>query len=244
MFANRSPLQIQWFAIAFQMLGLFVSQYEEKETGYPLSIYTLLGLSTLIAASCGCYNDYISKVGNTSLHLLNIYLYFFGFVLNLGYFWALRFTKEHQIGFFDGYSVCAVAILVCNSIIGLVITAVYKYADAIVKCIAQSISTSVLILCSWYFFGCKIRVMTVAGCLIVFFASYVYFFAKDLMTLDHAPKKVLKEKEPSPVKQKRKPVHSFMIVLVGTVILASILIGFSYYNFMSHNHVKVSANIF
>jgi UDP-galactose transporter len=180
-FANRHPVKLQWFAIVFQVLGLVVSQYDETNEGgsFGIGVYLLIGASTLISACCGCYNDHITKSTNTSLHILNAYMYGFGFIMNFVYYGFMAIINEDEPGLFQGYNGWGLGVLICNSLIGLAITAVYKYGDAIVKCFAQSVSTSILVLISWLLFGASIRVMTVLGGLIVFLATYIYMFPQN-----------------------------------------------------------------
>ena len=82
-----------------------------------------------------------------------------------------------SVGFFSGYSVLAVLVIVANSVMGLVITAVYKYADAVVKTFATACATAVLFVLNVLFFHLPLRVDAMLGVCIVFLASAVYFQA-------------------------------------------------------------------
>ena len=126
------------------------------------------------------------------LHVVNFYLYAFGIVLNY-FIYLYQSSQSYQRcvsdqksfgegdssicdarGFFTGYTPAAYLIIFCNSIIGIVITAVYKYADVVIKNIASSVSTACLYSLSIAFFGAKAGLQTTLGYGIVFLATYLY----------------------------------------------------------------------
>merc|ERR1719253_2500619 len=87
-------------------------------------------------------------------------------------------SKQASLGFFDGYSnPSALAVVLANALIGLAITAVYKYADAITKCIAQDITAVILCIISSFFFGLRASLSTWCGVFVVTFAVYLYMEA-------------------------------------------------------------------
>ncbi|KAJ3105282.1 hypothetical protein HDU97_008305 [Phlyctochytrium planicorne] len=82
-------------------------------------------------------------------------------------------TQGH--GFFDGYDTIAIIVVFCNCIIGLVITAVYKYADAVIKTMAQTISTGILLIISAIIFQASFGILQASGVVIIFLSVYIYF---------------------------------------------------------------------
>jgi drug/metabolite transporter (DMT)-like permease len=177
MFIKRNITKLQWLAICIQIGGLLSSQYDEcKKAGlYAFEFYILLFVSTSITSFCGCFNDSITKEKDTSLHGINIWLYLSGFIFNLLYYIYLQLVSEtKEPGFFDGFSGWGIGIITINSFIGLAITAVYKYTDAVMKCMAQSISSSILLFFSMLFFGIQLRLVALAGCFEIFLGTYIY----------------------------------------------------------------------
>lgn len=69
---------------------------------------------------------YLTIASPASLHALNMWLYSSGFLMNAVYYFFLSIVKVDEPGFFEGYMGWGFAIIVCNSIIGIAITAVYK----------------------------------------------------------------------------------------------------------------------
>ncbi|KAJ3191271.1 hypothetical protein HK101_007920 [Irineochytrium annulatum] len=162
---GRHQATLQWVSIFLQICGIITSQY-----------FVLL-TSVTITALCGCMNDVINKNMKQSLHVINFYLYTFGFVFNMAVYIITAMTDPTTQGFFEGYDTMAKVVVFCNCVIGIAVTAVYKYADAVVKTIAQTCSTSILIVISFLFFGTSINILTVNGIMTIFLATYVYFLA-------------------------------------------------------------------
>ncbi|KAJ3105280.1 hypothetical protein HDU97_008303 [Phlyctochytrium planicorne] len=176
-FFGRVTNRIQWTAIFIQAAGMIVSQYDPCKGGavHSVSSYLLLFLSVSITALSGCLNDHINKTLGIPLHAINVYLYFFSFVLNLSYFFYVRSADPTSPAFFEGYDRIAMMVVLCNCVIGLVITAVYKYADAVIKTMAQTVSTGILIFLSALLFSTPLGFLQVCGVLVIFVTSYLYF---------------------------------------------------------------------
>ncbi|KAJ3093828.1 hypothetical protein HDU97_008946 [Phlyctochytrium planicorne] len=173
---GRMTNRLQWLAIALQAFGIITSQYDPCKGGtiYPVSSYALLFISVSITALAGCINDNIMKTMKLPLHAINIYLYGVGFLFNLA---AYHYTAkaDETAGFFDGYDTIAIMVVFLNCVIGLVITAVYKYADAVMKTIGQTISTGILLVLSAFLFGSQFGVLQFAGVMVIFLSVYLYF---------------------------------------------------------------------
>merc|ERR1712039_65597 len=125
-------------------------------------------------------NEFLVKNYKIGLNVQNSTLYFGGSLLNLFAFFALPNPNNTQkdIGFFDGYdNVLAIGVVFCNAMIGLAITAVYKYADAVVKCFSSDITAVVLMVISSFFFGLKSSVTMWCGVFVVTFAVHLYIDA-------------------------------------------------------------------
>jgi len=160
-------------AMLLACVGMVTMQYNPS-TGYArycLSAYGILGTSTVISATSAAWNEYFVKNYEIGLHVQNMVLYAGGVVLNLIAFFVIpRFSRaQAKFGFWEGYSndPLAIGVVLVNSTIGLAISAVYKYADAITKSIADSITAVVLTVVSSVFFGLKPSVTMWCGVLVV-----------------------------------------------------------------------------
>lgn len=68
-------------------------------------------------------------------------------------------------------------VVLSNVFIGLAITAVYKYADAIIKCFATAVSTGILLYLSPILFGAEMSFLVLPGTLVVFISTWLYMEA-------------------------------------------------------------------
>ncbi|KAH8814816.1 UDP-galactose transporter [Xylogone sp. PMI_703] len=168
--------KIQWIAIVIQLCGLVVTQYH-PETGasYPFSTYLILLFQVLLSSLSGVYNQALLKAENASLHADNMILYAAGTVINLLLHITIKVFKADEPGFLSGYgSIDAIMVIISNIFIGLAMTAVYKYADAVIKCFATAVSTGILLYLSPIFFNAKLSFLTLPGTIVVFIASWLY----------------------------------------------------------------------
>ena len=109
-----------------------------------------------------------------SLHEQNLVLYAFGALLNgAGHHVRASLEPAHP-RFFDGYSFLLIGVISVNACFGIVVTAVYKYTNAIVKTLASAVTTVVLTVVSLLFFGLEVTVVSGAGCISVILAVMLY----------------------------------------------------------------------
>ena len=186
---SRPIVGVQWASIALQTAGLMVVQYNPTTdtSTYPSSTYLLLLLSTAITAVSSVWNEQTVKRYECSLHLQNATLYAIGSLLNGGAYLlsvhnadlsSLVFSSSSSSGsisFFDGYNAAALLVIACNSVLGIVITAVYKYADAVIKTFATASATGALLLINSSIFGVHANTHAYLGTAVVFIACYTYF---------------------------------------------------------------------
>jgi len=179
LFAGKSFSVDQWRAMAIQACGLIVVQYDpckSKAIHQPLA-YACLIVSALITGTCAARNEHLVKNYKIGLNVQNATLYSGGFLMNLAAFFLVPNPNSAQakLGFFDGYdNPLAIAVVVANALIGLAINAVYKYADAVTKCIAGDITAIALCVISSFAFGLETSVVTWCGIAIVCLAVHQY----------------------------------------------------------------------
>lgn len=153
-FAGKKFTWEQWKAMMLQACGMITVQYDPcKGAGvYSPFAYGCLCLSTAITAISAARNEFLVKNFQITLNVQNAVLYSGGVIFNLLAFLLLPNpnSKNANIGFFEGYDLLAIGVVCSNALIGIVITAVYKYADAVVKCIASDITAVLLIILSFF----------------------------------------------------------------------------------------------
>lgn len=99
-------------------------------------------------------------------------LYAFGFALNGAmYVYVADPTKR----FFSGFDYTSTyLVLLCQSLFGVTISAVYKYSDATMKTFALLCATSILMFFNVLAFGAPFSLVAAMGCLTVFVATHLY----------------------------------------------------------------------
>ncbi|ETN41475.1 uncharacterized protein HMPREF1541_03411 [Cyphellophora europaea CBS 101466] len=175
--------KLQWIAIALQVCGLIVTQYHPG-TGsvYPIYTYAILGFQTFCSAVAGVYNQHLLKSQDSSMHAQNMALYTFGMCINTVVHFIISTIKSDEPGFFHGFNQIGPILVIVSSVLnGLVITAVYKYADALIKCFATAFSTAILLYISPIAFGADFSFLIFPGTATVFTATWLY--------MDSAPPK-------------------------------------------------------
>ncbi|KAK4981198.1 hypothetical protein LTR28_013246 [Elasticomyces elasticus] len=159
--------------------GLIVTQYHpEAGSTYSLGTYAVLVFQTFLNAVSGVYNQALLKSTESSLHASNMVLYAAGVCINLLIYVVVSVIKTDEPGFFVGYGHAgAITVVVSNVFIGLVITAVYKYADAVVKCFATAVSTAILLYIAPILFDIDFSALVIPGTCAVFLATWLYMEA-------------------------------------------------------------------
>ena len=181
LFFSRAINKLQWVSICLQVIGLIIVQYDpcKHTTILTGNDYLLLILSTSITSLSSVWNEYAVKQFTIELHLQNMILYLFGVVLNSFGFFLLPFVfpdfEWSSISFFQGYNTSVFGVILCNSVIGIVITAVYKYADAVIKTFSTACATAALLFINLFFFHTETNINAFLGSAVVFIAAYIYF---------------------------------------------------------------------
>ena len=183
-----SPLQ--WTAIGQQACGLFVVQYDAC-AGAPLlslPVYAALFACVATSAVAGVWNENLLKSSATSLHVQNACLYVLGVALNLAVF-ALEGPvpdadggTPHKRGLLEGYNSTVLGLVTSQALLGLVVVAVLKYADAVIRMLGNACSVALLYAYNVAHLGWDVNPTYLAGCVIVVTSSYGYVAAAAVPT--------------------------------------------------------------
>jgi len=169
----------QWKAMFLQANGMIIVQYNpcKSTTRYAPIAYVLMSLSAVITSTTAVRNEYLVKNYPMSLNVQNMLLYAAGAFCNIGAFLFVPNPNSAQanLGFFEGFdNPLALGVVFVNSIIGLAITAVYKYADAVTKCFATDITAVLLCIISTIFFELQPSITMWCGVIVVCYAVHNY----------------------------------------------------------------------
>jgi len=173
--------QSQVLCVIIQMCGIIpVSASTSSETGKveftygAYSVVVILGM-ILYGAFNSVYNARVVKnmSADYSVPLQNVVLYGFGVVINLSlYFITLSPEDPH---FFQGYDNANVFIMLfLNSTVGITISMVYKYGDAVLKSLSQPVVSSLLLFLSKVLFGAPLDIIKLSGAGTVIVSTVLY----------------------------------------------------------------------
>ncbi|CAF1512568.1 unnamed protein product [Adineta steineri] len=143
----------QWFSLCMLALGVaFVTWPSSDEVNKRTSsqvqrswLQQFMGfgavlMATLTSGFAGVYFEKILKTGPTSVWMRNIQLAIFGTIFGLVIVYIFDYDAVMEKGFFQGYSTIVWIVVFLQAIGGLIIAAVIKYADNIIKGFATSLS--------------------------------------------------------------------------------------------------------
>ena len=172
---KRQLSRTQVSAIVLQSCGLIITQFGSKAACtkdlpvLPLPAYAMLCVSLTITAFTSVLNENVLKTSGASLHGINTLLYALGSAVN---FLGLLASGVSPGAICVGFgSFAALACLLCNALIGIAVSAVYKYADAVVKTLASAVSTILLLI---MFSLSTMNVVLCCGCVVVFVSVHLY----------------------------------------------------------------------
>jgi len=173
---GRTISRVQWSAILLQIFGLVVAQFGATCSDTPILpgyAYLLLLVSLTISSLSGVCNDQMLKSDNgVSMHVINMLLYALGFMMNGT---SYIYIADPERRFFSGFDKSSTYyVLLCQSLFGVTISAVYKYSDATVKTFALSCATSILMVVNVLEFGSPFSLVAAMGCSTVFVATHLY----------------------------------------------------------------------
>lgn len=140
---GRYLTPIQWLALVTLACGTAVSQIpsNDKHRHVLMSGIMLSMGSSLLSALGGIYSEKLLKGRKSaSLHWQNIQLYTWGVGFNAVGMLIKDGAQLRAQGVFGGFALSACAVVLCNSLNGLVISAVLKYADNIARVYAHAIA--------------------------------------------------------------------------------------------------------
>ena len=145
----------QWLALLLLMVGVALVQVTAEEPGPGSGQDRLLGFSAVLVAcfSSGYagvfYEKLVKQSSQPSIVIRNLQLGVFSLLFSFTGMVYYSSADIFQLGMFYGYTRAVLAIIVLQSIGGLVVAATIKYADNILKGFATSISIIVSTVVSW-----------------------------------------------------------------------------------------------
>lgn len=145
----------QWMALMLLMMGVALVQVTAEDISEASGQNRVLGFSAVLMAcfSSGYagvfYEKLVKQSSQPSIVVRNLQLGLFSLLFSFTGMVYYSSADIFQLGMFYGYTRAVLAIIILQSIGGLVVAATIKYADNILKGFATSISIIVSTLVSW-----------------------------------------------------------------------------------------------
>jgi UDP-sugar transporter A1/2/3 len=145
MMLNRRLSTQQWVALMMLTYGVALMQsgYRHNANASLMDNSRLLGFSAVLGACltssfAGVYMEKLLKETSASLWLRNVQLAAVGAPLTLAVVLWCDGARVQEAGLFQGFDATAWSIVVVNALGGLIIAAVLRYSDNIIKCFASA----------------------------------------------------------------------------------------------------------
>lgn len=187
---KRKLYRHQWIALAVLIAGVVLVQLnntsDKTQRTYP-DQNRIVGLAAALVACClsgfaGVYFEKILKGAEISVWMRNIQLSFVSIPLGLIVSLTTDWNKIVAHGFFFGYDIFVIYLIVLQAAGGLIVAMVVKYADNILKGFATSLAIIVACVFSMYFFDFTISVQFVVGTILVMCSIFLYSYTREKKT--------------------------------------------------------------
>lgn len=187
---SRKLDSFKWTSLIILMAGVSLVQWPKSDEG-KVSMTSekstndkLIGLIAVLVACfssgfAGVYFEKLLKGSSTGVWMRNIQLGFFGTIIGYISVYTYDYTKVSEKGFFQGYNSIVWTVISLQALGGLVIAAVIKYADNILKGFATSISIILSSIVSYFFLRDFVpNTLFMCGSFLVIAATFLYGYEK------------------------------------------------------------------
>lgn len=178
----------KWASLVILMLGVSLVQWpkpddktsvEEKSVNEKFIGLVAVLIACFSSGFAGVYFEKLLKGSSTGVWMRNIQLGFFGTIIGYVSVYTYDYTKVTEKGFFQGYNNIVWTVICLQALGGLVIAAVIKYADNILKGFATSISIILSSIISYFFLKDFVpNSLFLAGSALVIAATFLYGYEK------------------------------------------------------------------
>ncbi|KAF7639003.1 hypothetical protein Mgra_00001529 [Meloidogyne graminicola] len=173
--------KIQWIALLILVFGVAIvqSQYEPPSSQSNIKQSVFIGiLSVMImcisSAFAGVYLEFVLKESSVDIWMQNIRLAIFGLLISSLIIFVKDLNRISEEGIFVGFDTLVWIMTATNSLGGLLIAVVIKYADNILKAYAQAAAIVGAAFGSWILFDFLPNNLFLFGTLMVVISVYLY----------------------------------------------------------------------
>ncbi|XP_054841515.1 probable UDP-sugar transporter protein SLC35A4 [Eublepharis macularius] len=134
----------------------------------------LISVYCLVSGLSAVYTEAVLKAQDLPLNLQNLFLYFFGVLLNV----AIHLFSTSSTGFLEGFSVWVLLIIVSQALNGLIMSVVMKHSNNITRLFVISSSVMVNALLSVLLFRLHLTAFFFLSVLLIGLAVHLYYGVK------------------------------------------------------------------
>ena len=175
----------KWVSLFILFIGISLVQYDNFQQSYSINVTDeathnpIIGFLAVLGATSlsgfvGVYVEKQLKGVTASLWVKNIQLSFFGSIVASLYVALKDGYVIFDKGFFFGYTPIVCFVIIIQAAGGILVAAVIKYADNIVKGFATSIALIVSFIASIFIFSFTPSLYFIGGLISVGIATYMY----------------------------------------------------------------------
>jgi len=173
---------LQWAALALLTAGVGLVQYTDVATGTATALASqsaLLGIAAVLTSSVfsGFANIYLEKMmkkGDTSLWIRNVQLGVFSIPQTYALVQMSSWSAIRQSGLYVGFTPAVWMVVVLKALGGLIVAAVIKYADNILKTYATAVAIVLTCLLSIPLYGTLPTAGFLQGMVLVIASMFLY----------------------------------------------------------------------
>ncbi|GMT08878.1 hypothetical protein PFISCL1PPCAC_175, partial [Pristionchus fissidentatus] len=177
---NRRLSSNQWFALCLLVVGAADVEWSSSSAhAGPRVANDFVGLIS-VAAMCftsaiaGVYLERVLKGSSVSVWMQNIRISLIGLPVSILSMLYLEWSDIQRDGMFRGWDHWVIIMTATNSLGGLLISMVIKYADNILKAYAQSMAIVGAVVGSWLLFSIVPSIFFMLGALLVMLSIVIY----------------------------------------------------------------------
>ena len=189
---KRSLIKTQWLSLVLLVAGVVLVQLsdakETKATDQTRQQNRLLGFGAALTACvlsgiAGIYFEKILKGSTVSVWMRNIQLSLLAIPLGIFVSFFKHSEGIFEYGFFHGYDLFVIYLVMLNAMGGLLVAVVVKYADNILKGFATSLAIIITCIVSVFLFGFSISLQFSVGAALVIGSIFMYGYKPKPSTL-------------------------------------------------------------
>lgn len=179
---KRKLSEIQWAAFILLCAGCTTAQLNPSSDHVlqtPFQGWLMAIVMALLSGFAGVYTEAIIKRRPTrNINVQNFWLYVFGMIFNAIAIVVQDFDAVVNKGFFHGYSLITVLMILNHALSGIAVSTVMKYADNIVKVYSTSVAMLLTAVVSVFLFGFHLSLAFFLGSIVVSVSVYLHSIGK------------------------------------------------------------------